>query len=175
MWLYGWLFQNIPPTNIQASNLEFLGCIEDPWVRRRWEKLLAARHGMHSSMKVQGVHLYVYPRNHPRVNCTAIDCRAVDCKSISDKAAFKIGGKSSVLQKYVIGQMACARVMESVLTHLEAQEWRITFICDHGKHRSMSCAKVCQLMLLPWAWIYQKRKNSWFRPWSRPSAEHHVL
>ena len=126
-------------------------------------------------MKEQDACLYMYPKNDAPVSCSAVDYRKVDCRSICDKAVFRIGGKSPVCQKDVIGQLACARVMESVFTHFEGQESHITFICDHGKHRSMSCAKVCQLMLSPWAWIYLKRDNSWFRPWSRPSAEHHVL
>ena len=51
-----------PSHQYTSKQKEFLGCIEDPWIRRRWEKLLEARHGMHLSMNVQSMTLYVYPK-----------------------------------------------------------------------------------------------------------------
>ena len=148
-----------------SKQKEFLGCIEDPWIRRRWEKLLEARHGMQLSMTVQSMKLYVYPRRACG-NYTRIDCRDVDCRSVGDAAAFRIGGNSPILQKYVIRQLPCVLVMESVLAKLEEQVPHITFTCTHGKHRSMACAKLCQLLFLPSVWIYQYRKDTWFWPLS---------
>ena len=154
-----------PSHQYTSRQKEFLGCIEDPGIRRRWEQLLEARHGMPSS--TNDLKLYVYPMKVCG-NYTAFDCRDVDCRSIPDRAAFKVGGQSPTLQKYVIGQLPCVRVMELVLTKLANQEPHITFVCEHGKHRSMSCAALCQLMFTPSASIYlqRRRRNLWLPPLS---------
>ena len=149
-----------------SKQQEFLGCIEDAWIRRRWEKVLETRRGMESSMTSQRITLYVYPWDEWD-EPSAINCKKIDCRSIRDSAAFRAGGGSPILQKYVIKQLACVLVMQSVLSKLEDQVSDITFICKHGKHRSMACAKLCQLMLLPSAWIYQRRERAWFDPLSQ--------
>ena len=93
-------------------------------------------------MKKQDVYLNIYPRVDLAVSCNPIDYRKVKCRSIHKSEEFQIGGKSPIAQEYGIGQLVCTRVIESVLTHLETQESRSTFICDHGKHRSKLCGGV---------------------------------
>ena len=120
---------------------------------------LVVHGGYHYHLKNDVVRLV--PQDH------RVKCHKVDCRSIRDGRAFREGGGSGVLQYHVLRQAALLDVMTTALTIIaerrtEAAVRRLAFVCDHGKHRSRTCAEIFRALFAPRARIYSALENRWY-------------
>ena len=95
-----------------------------------------------------------------------INCHEVNCRSVPDLEAFKQGGGCAVLQHHVLRQAALVDVMTTALTIIAEKRTgaavrRLSFVCEHGKHRSRTCAEMFRALFAPRTLIYSARDDLW--------------
>ena len=112
---------------------------------------------------VYPLHLEAKARaDYPEIH--AIDCRNVECRSIRDmpggEAFFVKGGRSCLLQEWILNQRATLRIVREALDFGIGGYRVLGFYCDHGKHRSAALCFLFKHLFAPTAIAYSYRERS---------------
>ena len=143
-------------------NLVLNRCSENKNLQERWKDLFRVFNTrLARGDCLQTLHsLYVLPQEVWKEisgllpDLHRVDTRIIDCRGIlgtyGGHEIFRKGGKSTLLQEWIIQQENTVRLLHALLEELEQNAHPlIVFTCRKGRHRSLSLAEVFVQLFAP--------------------------
>ena len=162
--------ESLLDTDVEFSllqNLVLNRCGGNDKLQERWKDLFREYNTMCArGNKLQTLRsLYVLPLQDwneiSRVlpDLHQVDARSIDCRSIQNTyeggAIFRKGGKSALLQEWIMSQECTVKLLHALLQELKRGEHPvIVFTCTHGRHRSMSLGELFKQLFAPHAGVF---------------------